>query len=347
MAISILKSPPSNSIVFTDADTDFIITSTEVPSQDMDTVMVSATATVVYFDQDGNPHTNSVSLDFPRLADGWGINIASAFRNFFSRVDMGRAGGCFAQNCSISVGRFQYTFTDAQGEQIDTGSSPEYITTLIFDTSQHGYTDIYRQDGFICLSSDTPFQTNGRFAFSYMQSLSPKTSVYLLEPDKEEQLLATFNPTHHSSCFYNVAGHFSSDTARLEIRSDTGAVLAYFDMVSLHIDSYQEHVLYLPSSTATPELFVCTGDKRLSMELSGEIFDLRTHCIATDSSAPKTFTVNTGYLSAADYERLCSLFPSPYECSLDGEVCWATSGSFDFLLGQKNNVSITFRKKWN
>ena len=260
---------------------------------------------------------------------------------------MGRAGQCFSQDCCVIVQEIDFVFSDGRGNILDQGGTGAYAAVLVNDPLQHGYTDIYEQDKFLYLTSYSPAQKNGHFAFSYMQSMHKETTAYLVLADGTESLLAQFAPENYRTCFYNVAGRFSGDTARLEIRSGSGDVLAYMDMTAEHIESYDEHLLYLPSSLGTPELFVCTGEKTSSAEISSDLFELRHHTVLTDSTAQKTVTIHTGYLSGTEYARLLALLPSFYECALDGDVCWLTGGEPAFISGRKNDVSLTLRMKWN
>lgn len=345
MAITVLKSPKAGSVTFSDGDTDFIITSDKVSPDDA--VVATARVSLIHFNDAGQRIETTVSLNFPRLGAGWGANLASTLYNFFSRVDMGRAGQCFCQDCCVIVQNIDFVFSDGRKNIIDQGETGTYSAVLVNDPLQHGYTDIYEQDKFLYLTSYCPTQKNGYFAFSYMQSMYKETTAYLVLADGTETLLAQFGPENYHACFYNVAGHFPGDTARLEIRSGSGTVLAYMDMAAEHIESYDEHLLYLPSSLGTPELFVCTGEKTSSVEINSEVFELRHHAVLTDSTSPKTVTIHTGYLSEAECGRLYSLLPAFYECALDGEVCWLTGGDPTFISGRKNDVSLTLRMKWN
>lgn len=346
MATDILKSPDPGSVTFTDGDTDFIVTSTLAELSDA--TIVTGKITIKTFDDAGQAYESSLEVNFPRLGDGWGVNLGDVLRNFFPRVDMGLAGQCFTQNCFIAIRDIYFTFTGSSGNEIDTGGTGLYLAVLVHDPQENGYTDIYRRDGFLCLTSPAPAYTDGYFSFCYMQNISERTSVYLVAPDGSETLLVSFAPKeYHQLCFYCVAGQFSGASSRLEVRRDDGAVLATAEMDREEAESYFRHLLYLPSSLGVPELFVCTGTLQHKPELSAEVFDLHRRSILTGSTVSRSATLNSGYLSSREYERLSALLGIGYECALDGAVYLLTGGDFTFSEGSKNNVTFTLRRKWN
>ena len=332
-------------LTFTDADTEFIVTP-ETASVSGD-ITATAILSLLYSDPDGQEKTADVSLNLPRLGDGYGIRLADALRDFFPLVDFSRAGKCFFQDCSVTIKDITYAFYDSAGTEIDSGGVVGYNAVFIFDPGQHGYADIYRQERFLQLSSFVPVRKNGIFAFSYMQKLAEKTSVYLIS-DGQEELLAEFDHVLYGKYFYNIAGRFYSATARVEIRNtDTGAVLAAMNMSARDEQTYDEHTLYLASPMGTPELFVFTGFKNYDAKVDSDIFETLRRAALSDASASRSITVNSGYIDEDEYERLVSFFPVLHECSVDGTVCFITGADLNFTHGQKNNVSITFRPKWN
>ena len=346
MSVNIIKAPNSGELFFTDADTEFIVASDTVPSNGE--ASVTGKLTLAYSSPEGEEKETNVSLNFPRLKDGWGVSLADVLRDFFPRVDFSRAGKCFSQDCSVTVKSISYTFYDSAGAELDTGGVIGYNAIFIFDPGLHGYTDIYKQEHFLMLTAFTPMQKNGLFAFSYMQSLSQKTSVYLVSPDGQEKNIAVFDHNLFEKYFYNISGRFDTPSARLEIRNtDTGAVLAHMDMVSHNEESYDEHLLFVSSDIGTPELFVFTGAKSYDVKTETDVFESLHKSVLADASAFRSVTVNSGYIDEQEYLRLVSFFPVKYECSVDGLVCMITGADLNFTHGQKNNVSITFRPKWN
>ena len=344
MAADTIKYPAPGSITFSDGDTDFIVTTDKATPSDA--IIVTGQITISTFDDTGSSYETTIEVNFPRLGQGWGVSLADTLRNFFPRMDMSRAGQCFSQDCFIAIRDISFVFTDTSGQQLDSGGTGLYLAILIYDPLSHGYTDIYSRDHFLCLSSPVPAYIDGYFSFCYMQDVSAQTSAYLVDGDTET-LLAAFSPDNYQLCFYSVAGRFSSDRARLEIRTSDGTVISSIDMARADSDSYHRHLLYLPSSLGTPELFVCTGTLERTPDLTTEVFELRRRSILTHAAVSRTLSLNTGYLSTAEYDRLSDLLHVEYECLLDGVVCLLTEVDGSFVEDSKNNITLNFRQKWN